>query len=549
MTIFEYIRLSSEDDDLKEGEKPESNSIANQRNLINTYIQSHEEFAGADVVEFCDDGWSGKSFERPAVKEMLEQVRLGKAQCIIVKDISRFGRDYIIAGNYISRVFPFLGVRFIAINDGLDSSRIADVDSLETAFKTLLYDLYSRDLSRKVRNAKRFRAQQGEWMSAIAPYGYMRDTQKKNHMVIDPPAAEVVRRIFQMIAEGLSAVQTAKILNQECVPTPMLYKQAQSSIPRHWNTLYEENFWTDSAIIRIVRDEQYLGKVVYGKRFYDQIGQGHSLKVRKKDWIVVEGMHEGIVSQVEFDRAQAALREFSERAGASCSNPLSKKVRCGVCGHAMTREDVKHPYFFCRTSRMVDSFSCSGERVLESDIIEIILSGLHAQAVSAVRWERIWETRHQTEKTDFTAIQKQVASLRETCAQQDGQIKELYEALVSGSVSRDEYKAAKAMLVSRRDQVKARISELEIVLANTDSDGKLNNPFVSSFQKYTEVTSITKEMTMDVLKEVRIYPGGRIEITWNYCEDLERLLRDLHDEGSHQNEVQPSMDLLQDCVS
>ena len=549
MTIFEYIRLSSEDDDLKEGEKPESNSIANQRNLINTYIQSHEEFAGADVVEFCDDGWSGKSFERPAVKEMLEQVRLGKAQCIIVKDISRFGRDYIIAGNYISRVFPFLGVRFIAINDGLDSSRIADVDSLETAFKTLLYDLYSRDLSRKVRNAKRFRAQQGEWMSAIAPYGYMRDTQKKNHMVIDPPAAEVVRRIFQMIAEGLSAVQTAKILNQECVPTPMLYKQAQSSIPRHWNTLYEENFWTDSAIIRIVRDEQYLGKVVYGKRFYDQIGQGHSLKVRKKDWIVVEGMHEGIVSQVEFDRAQAALREFSERAGASCSNPLSKKVRCGVCGHAMTREDVKHPYFFCRTSRMVDSFSCSGERVLESDIIEIILSGLHAQAVSAVRWEQIWETRHQKEKTDFTAIQKQVASLRETCAQQDGQIKELYEALVSGSVSRDEYKAAKAMLVSRRDQVKARISELEIVLANANSDGKLNNPFVSSFQKYTEVTSITKEMMMDVLKEVRIYPGGRIEITWNYCEDLERLLRDLHDEGSHQNEVQTSMDLLQDCGS
>lgn len=251
---------------------------------------------------------------------MLEQVIQGKAQCIIVKDISRFGRDYIIAGNYISRVFPFLGVRFIAINDGLDSSRIADVDSLETAFKTLLYDLYSRDLSRKVRSAKRFRAQQGEWLAAIAPYGYMRDPKKKTHMVIDPPAAEVVRRIFKMIAEGLSAVQTAKILNQECVPTPMLYKQAQSSIPRRWNTLYEENFWTDSAIIRIVRDEQYLGKVVYGKRFYDKIGQGHSLRVSKKDWIIVDGMHEGIVTQKEFDRAQAALREFSERAGASCSN-------------------------------------------------------------------------------------------------------------------------------------------------------------------------------------------------------------------------------------
>lgn len=549
MTIFKYIRLSSEDDDLKEGEKLESNSIVNQRNLINTYIESKAEFAGAEVVEFCDDGWSGKNFERPAVKEMLEQVIQGKAQCIIVKDISRFGRDYIIAGNYISRVFPFLGVRFIAINDGLDSSRIADVDSLETAFKTLLYDLYSRDLSRKVRSAKRFRAQQGEWLAAIAPYGYMRDPKKKTHMVIDPPAAEVVRRIFKMIAEGLSAVQTAKILNQECVPTPMLYKQAQSSIPRRWNTLYEENFWTDSAIIRIVRDEQYLGKVVYGKRFYDKIGQGHSLRVSKKDWIIVDGMHEGIVTQKEFDRAQAALREFSERAGASCSNPLSKKIRCGICGHAMIREDVKHPYFFCRTSRLVDSFSCSGERVLESDIVEIILTGLRAQAVSAVRWGQIWEARHHKKKTDFTAIQKQIASLKEACAQEDGQIKELYEALVSGDIGKDEYRTAKAMLVSKRDHTKARIAELEDALANADSEGKLNNPFVTSFQKYTEVTSITKEMMTDVLKEVRIYPGGRIEVVWNYCEDLERLLRDLHSEGSNQDEPQTSVDLLQNCVS
>lgn len=549
MTIFKYIRLSSEDDDLKEGEKPESNSIANQRNLINAYIESRAEFAGAETVEFCDDGWSGKSFERPAVQEMLEQVLHGKAQCIIVKDISRFGRDYIIAGNYISRVFPFLGVRFIAINDGLDSNRITDVDSLETAFKTILYDLYSRDLSRKVRNAKRFRAKQGEWLAAIAPYGYARDPKRKNHMVVDPPAAQVVRRIFKMIAEGFSAVQTAKTLNQECVPTPMLYKQAQSGVPRNWNTLSDENFWTDRAVIRIVRDEQYLGKVVYGKRFYDKIGQSHSLKVSKKNWIVVDGMHEGIVTQEEFDRAQGALHEFAERDGASCTNPLSKKVRCGICGHAMIRRSVKHPYFFCHTSSLVDSFSCSDERIPESDIVELILDGLRAQAVSAVRWGKIWEDRHQKKRTDFKAIQKQIGALRDVYSQQDRQIKNLYELLISGDISKDEYRTTKAALITKRDQAKARISELEEILANAGSDGQLNNPFVTSFQKYAEVTEITKEMMMDVLKEVRIYPGGRIEIVWNYREDLERLLRDLHDEGSSQDEPQRSMDLLQDCVS
>jgi len=544
MTIFRYIRLSSEDDDLKEGEKRESNSIANQRNLINAYIRSHDEFAGAEVVEFCDDGWSGKNFERPAVKEMLAQVLQRKAQCIIVKDLSRFGRDYLTVGNYISRVFPFLDVRFIAINDGFDSIRTADLDSLETAFKTLLYDLYSRDLSRKVRSAKRFRAQQGEWQAAIAPYGYKRDPARKTHMVIDQPAAEVVRRIFGMVAEGIPALKVAKTLNQECVPTPMLYKQAQSAVPRRWNSLCAENYWTDSAIIRIVRDEQYLGKVIYGKRYYDKIGQGHSLKVSRKDWIVVDGMHEAIVSQEEFDRAQEALHEFAERSVTSSGSPLSKKVRCGICGHTMVHKAVKYPYFFCRTPRLTDSALCSDERILESDITEIILAGLRAQAVSAVKWGRIWEARHQKEKTDLIAVQKQVSVLKEICLKQDSQIRDLYETLIAGDISRGEYRAAKATLVSKRDEIKGRIAELEAILRNADSEDKLSKPVVTSFQKYTEVTAISKEIMTDVLKEVQIYPGGRIEVVWNYCEDYKRLLRDLQEERSVQDEPQ-----LQDCVS
>ncbi len=153
--IAEYLRLSSEDIDLKDARKTESNSISNQRDLLNAHIAKIPEFSESEVVEFCDDGWSGKNFERPAVQEMLAQVRQGKIHCVIVKDLSRFGRDYIIVENYISRIFPFLGVRFISVNDGIDSIRPMDVDSLDTSFRALLYDLYSRDLSRKVRSAKR----------------------------------------------------------------------------------------------------------------------------------------------------------------------------------------------------------------------------------------------------------------------------------------------------------------------------------------------------------------------------------------------------------
>ena len=164
MTVAKYLRLSAEDADLRQSGREESNSIVNQRNLLDAFIERTPDLSGAKILEFCDDGWSGKSFERPAVKELLEQTKQGLIHCIIVKDMSRFGRDYLTVGNYVSRVFPFLGVRFIAVNDGIDSIRPKDIDSLDTSFKALLYDLYSRDLSRKTRSARRFRAQKGEYL-------------------------------------------------------------------------------------------------------------------------------------------------------------------------------------------------------------------------------------------------------------------------------------------------------------------------------------------------------------------------------------------------
>ena len=156
-----YLRISSEDEDLRTGEKNESESISNQRSLLREYVSGHAELAGSEILEFCDDGWSGTNFERPAVKALLEQVRRGQVNCIVVKDLSRFGRDYLTVGDYISRVFPFLGVRFISVNDGFDSSNPLDIDSLDTSFRTLIYDLYSRDLSRRVKSAKRARAERG----------------------------------------------------------------------------------------------------------------------------------------------------------------------------------------------------------------------------------------------------------------------------------------------------------------------------------------------------------------------------------------------------
>lgn len=524
-TIAKYLRLSSEDADMNHSGKLESNSISNQRNLLDAYINRIPEFAGAEVVEFCDDGWSGKNFERPAVQEMLQQARQGKIQCIIVKDMSRFGRDYLIVGNYISRVFPFLGIRFIAINDGVDSIRPMDIDSLDTSFKALLYDLYSRDLSRKIRSAGRIRAQRGDYLSPYAPYGYIKDPNRKNHLIVDPPAAEIVRRIFQMVADGQSTTQVARVLNREGVLTPMLYKQAAGCTRTAWHCIQKVNFWTDNTVIEIIRDKRYLGKVVYGKRFNDIVGHGHSVKVSKKDWIIVSDTHEGIETQEEFDRAQAAVREYMERE--VVKRPTRRKIRCGICGHAMVRANVKQPYYTCQTSRMTDTFSCFNDRITEQEIFAVLLNSLRTQAIAAVELGRIWDEQHRQEIRDIDAMRKSLSKLKESLDQQKQQTTKLYERFALGQISKAEYLAVKDAASQQRNSITSKISELEAALENTGAGGELKNQFVSSFQQYTEVQEITGEIMEDLVSEVIVYPEGRLEIVWNYCEEFDRMMLDV----------------------
>lgn len=532
-TTAKYIRLSSEDSDLGQEGKTESNSVTNQRNLLDAFINRTPELADTRVIEFCDDGWSGKNFERPAVQEMIAQVRAGKIQCIIVKDLSRFGRDYLTVGNYISCVFPFLGVRFIAVNDGFDSIRPADVDSLETSFKTLLYDLYSRDLSRKVRSAKRQRAERGDFLSPFAPYGYVKDPNDKHRLIIDPDAAKVVRHIFQLAADGQNSEQIAATLNREAILTPMLYKRAAGCSRTRWPSVFEDNFWTCHAVAKILRDERYLGTNVFGKRIRDRVGNVHTVKVSREDWITVEDTHEGIVTREEFDRAQAALKAYMERGEIKKHDwPLYGKVRCGVCGHAMDYNTGRQMYFHCRTPRNNAAFHCAG-RTPENEILGAVAEGLQTQALMAVDLRRLWEEQHRHQKKDTAAIRKSLGGLRARHQQLCQQINGLYESFALGDTSKAEYLAAKAAAVQQRDVAAARISELEAELDNLNADGGLQNGFVSAFGKYLNVEEITSDILSDVLKEVRVFPGGRFEIVWNYRDELERLMLDLG--GGHQN--------------
>ena len=522
--IAKYFRLSHEDNDLKDTDKSESNSISNQRHLIDSFIAAMPELSGAQIYEYCDDGWSGKNFERPDVQRMLEDVRKGKINCIIVKDISRFGRDYLTVGNYISRVFPFLQVRFIAINDGIDSSRPQDMDSLETSFKTLLYDLYSRDLSRKVRTNLYQRAKRGEFLSPFAPYGYRKDGKNKNRLQIDPEAAEIVRRIFHMAAKGVKVNDIAKALNREGIATRMQYKRDSGCSRTSWPSVSNDNFWTEDAVRIILRDERYLGKTVYGKRKRDVIGRTHSVKTERNDWIVVEGMHPSLVSPEEFEAAQRIMKPFSERTGLLFHNrPLDRRVHCGVCGHVMDRINSSNPYFCCNTARSTERFACPDTKIPENDILDLLYEEIRFRAKVVADLDKLRREQEKRERASLASIQKELSELGEKSKRQRNLLQELYESYACGTIQKEEYVVKKEAVAQRKREIEARIRDIEAMQTQHDDESDSYKKFTDMFRQYADMDIITEHMVGEAVDHIVIYPNNEIRIIWKFQNEFEAL--------------------------
>ena len=527
MRVVMYLRLSSEDRDMQEKGKTESDSIANQRLLLTDFVRSHPDFCGAELDELCDDGWSGKNFERPGMIELLEQVRRGTVQCIVVKDFSRFGRDYLTVGNYISRVFPFMGVRFISVNDGFDSSRPGDIDSLDTSFKTLIYDLYSRELSQKVKTARKQRAEQGLFLSPYAPYGYNKDKKDKNHLIIDESAAEVVRRIFQMTLDGHSSAEIALALNREGVMTPMRYKH-DTGVSRKWPCVCEGNFWTSGNIGKILRDVRYVGTVIYGKRERTRIGHWSNRPVGKEDWIVCDDRHDAIITKEDFDAVQKVLAARPGRPYSSKPyQPLQRKVYCGVCGHAMRRSVEKlttetKVRYRCSTHTYTDEYGCTGHGTEEADILDAVLEAVRTYARLAVRLEKVNAVRQERGRREKKDVGKKLIALQNEKLRLDSRLQELYEGFVGGEISRETYLSQKSSIGERENEIAAETRKLEQSVTE-NSPGQTEA--IAKYIGYADVDELTEDMLNDLVKRVNIYPGDMLEVKLNFADELEEQRR------------------------
>ena len=323
-----YCRLSRED-----GDRMESDSIGNQRKLLEEYIENHPELTVAEC--YADDGYTGTNFQRPAFQRMLRDMESGRIRCVLVKDLSRFGRDYIETGRYLERWLPEHGVRFIAVTDNIDSARGAY--DMMMPLKNLFNTQYARDISQKVKSALRAKQQRGEFIGAFASYGYCKDPQNHNRLVIDPPAAEVVRRIFTLFENGTGKLRIARQLNEEGIPCPSEYKRLTGEKYRNNHRLAATTYWTYATIHRILQNEMYIGNMEQGR---DDRLQMHG-KARRKErslWTVVPGTHQPIIEQDQWQRVQTLLNANARTPDFRQSiSPFAGVLKCGDCGRAMVR--------------------------------------------------------------------------------------------------------------------------------------------------------------------------------------------------------------------
>ena len=483
-----YIRLSTEDS------KVGSFSIENQKNALHQYVDAMEGVKNAEVLEFIDNGYSGTNFERPAVQELLDQMREGKINCIIVKDFTRFGRNSIEVGYFMEMVFPLYGIRFISINDNFDSSQLhGDTGGINVAFKYLVSEFYSRDLSIKYKSAKYVKFRRGEYQSKTCPYGYQKGANGR--MEPNEETAPNVRLIFELALDGCNPNEIVKALFDRHIPTPAEYKAAHGFNGHDISRCC--GIWSTSAGVHILDDERYTGTYIMGKREVTEVG-GH--RVRMKDesqWVKIPNHHPAIVSKELYDQVQA-LRPHTKCAKKNINvYPLRSKVFCGCCRHAMSRTSNKNHAYICRHSQIDGATPCHGLRISEVELERILYNMLLVRL----------QTLATSENCVSTSAPEDLDQKVETCKEEK---RKLYEQFVAQKINLEDYKNQKAKLDGELEQYKQTLAIVRAQITgrrDAEDQGSL-------LHRFQEAGCLTIELADDLIDRVDIYPDGRVEPIW-----------------------------------
>ena len=530
-TIGIYIRLSMADEDTGNGSKAGSDSIGNQRMLINRYLDNHPTISKYPRLEFADDGYTGTNFHRPQFAAMMEKVRHGEINLICVKDFSRFSRDYIETGNYLECTFPFMGVRFISINDGYDSDDYkGTTGGLEVVMRSIIYAAYSKDLSVKTTTAKIQMMKQGKYVGGYAPYGYVLHPEIRNKLKLDPEAAEVVRRVFDEALEGRNTSQIALGLNDDNIPTPGQYFKGKHPDKKKFSYMSDKISWTASMVYKIIINYVYTGATVGRRQKSSGVGSRKRIRLEQEDWIVVEGMHEAIVSKEEFELAQAVIRGGVKKPKRNPHYyPLKGLVCCGNCKRALTRRknrNVSGYFYQCTHSTNDRDTECPvGERYSETWLENAAYNAI-GQMLSLAEKKAV--KNHEISKRRKSAISECADTIR-NLQKQSEQLKavklRLYEKYTSGSIAKAEYLKRKAEADAKMAENEEAIRKGHERMQELDSEHPCSDERLDAvLGEYQKNEGLTYELAHALIDAIYVHGQDSVEIVWKFkdiFEDME----------------------------
>ena len=515
-----YLRLSRDD-----GDKEESNSITGQRELLRDFIQNRPELR--EYAVRIDDGFTGSNFERPDFKKMMEDVKEGRTNCIIVKDLSRFGRNYLDAGEYIEKIFPFLGVRFIAVNDNYDSlGEKSASDDLVIPFKNLINEAYCRDISVKVRTQLEIKRKSGQYIGAFAVYGYMKDDTDKNRLVVDEYAADIVRDIFAWKLDGMSPQDIAVRLNQSGILSPMEYKK---SLGMKFATSFKANAqaaWSANSVLRILKNPVYIGVLTQGKETTP------SYKVRKRiikpedEWTVIPDSHEPIIRREDFESVQKVLTLDTRRSPNDSNVQLfSGMVFCGECGASMVRKTVpsgnkKYVYYVCSAHKQ--DKSCASHGMRDTALEEVVLETVKQYIRDVIDLDDILSMTDTAplRTAEAQKVQRQLDKKRSEHERLQKLLMSLYENLADGIIDRDEYAKLKQNYAGRAAECEKQMDALKESIVQIKEQGGEHREWMMRFRKHQNITELERSIAVALIDRILIYKDNRVEVHFRFEDEF-----------------------------
>ena len=522
-----YYRLSKDDkneDRSRDSAGEISDSILNQRKLVHAYLKNHPGITLVD--EAYDDGYSGTNYDRPGFRSVLDKVQSGSINCVIVKDLSRLGREYIETGKYLEMIFPSFGVRFIAINDDVDSEHSTAGDDIIIPIKNIMNESYCRELSKKLRNQFRIQRGNGEFLGAFASYGYCKSPDDKHKLVVDEYAAEVVRGIFSMKIKGCSQNIIADFLNQEKVLPPAEYKK---SLGMKYKTGFQASTqakWSVVTINRILNNPIYIGTLVQGKRGTPNY-KIKKMRVRSEDdWVVVENNHPAIIDPLMFSIVQKMMERDTRRPPKEdVLLPLAGVLFCPDCGRALqrrtvTRGEQKYCYYVCATYK--DGKGCSSHSFEQNKLEETVLHAVTGQIQMIVELNQLVHDigLQKIDQIRLGRVDLMIAR-KEQDLDRDKEFRmKLYEALNDNLSDRDEYNKMRMKYTRQIEDTERAISKLKLQRTEISSNHSTDNSWIMQFIKFQGITELSREAVVTMIDRIYVYEDKRIRIEFNYRNEI-----------------------------